>query len=203
MKQLSGSTEVDLAHPQCKKIVVDMFKTKNINFTEELASWLVDDLTFHPALFLDCLAAINEEKKNHKPFRPRTIELLLKSYSDHEWNQTIPLNTEALLDSLVFLLIEAHGEDSVKSLCEKFMKDRGFDAVVFKRLLTVFMDKERKFASSPDLTYPIRDLLIGHLKENLKDNKPQWVEALLADDSREAAQLFAYLRSKDPYFSGL
>lgn len=203
MKQLSGLDAIDLAHPLCTRMVLDTLKTKNILMTEELVEWLVNEKTFHQNLFLSCLETINREKtENNKKFYPRTIELLLKSYSDREWNKNIPLHTEVLLNALVFLLMESHGSDDVKNLCEKFLGYESFNAVVFKRLMAVFKDKERELSRGAELIYPIRDLLIEHLKKNLEERKP-WVEALLADDSRETKELFTYLRSKDSYFSGL
>lgn len=169
MLYISGLREVDLNHPLCARIVVDVFKECNKETSEQLCEWLSKEKTFNPCLLKECLNVFIDKEEKQLPFSLYSIELLIKIYEKGKWNHIkassghliLPANHQLIVSSIRILIQNLPNEDRVIALAEWMMNQPEYDLQTFSTWVNIFKQKEKE-KGAINLYYPLFDKMMAH-----------------------------------------
>jgi hypothetical protein len=186
MKLVSNSKIVDLKNPNCEEVILDAFFHCNKETSIRLIEWIITEETFHVGL-MKRIFEVLEERAKEQPIDPFAIEQLIKTYINKHWNVVkdikddliCPANDSAIATILARMLIEDPNNTRKIRLIEWVVKQPEYDFQTFSKIIEVFMIKEAENAAAPNLHYPIRDLLLSHIKKEwqsqMKNNLAAYV----------------------------
>lgn len=171
MLYVSELSKVDLNHPLCAQIVVDVFKECNKETSEQLSEWLSKEETFNIDLLIACFEVLIEKQQQQLPFSLYAIELLMKIYKEKEWNQVknpshhliLPSNDKLIVSVMTILIKEMPNDNKVIALTEWMMDQKEYDLSSFSIWINIFQQKEKEKAAV-NLYYPLLDKMIAHFK---------------------------------------
>lgn len=172
MQYISESEEVDLHHPLCERLVIDVLKQCNKETGDQLIQWLVNQKTFHPDLLKECLDAFSYKYDKQIPFSLFSIELLIKAYEEKNWHQAIdsngnrilPANSKSIVSAMTVLIKELPNEDRIISLTERMLNQPDYDLNTFSTWINIFRQREQEKAAI-NLYYPLLDKMLVHFNE--------------------------------------
>lgn len=172
MQYVSGLEEVDLHHPLCEQVVIDVLKECNKETSEQLCQWLVQQKTFHPHLLKECLNVFIHKQEQQHPFSPFAVELLIKTYENKNWNQmvnnagnpSLPSNDQSIISAMAILIKGLPNEDRIISLTEWMLNQPDYDLNTFSTWIKIFKEKEQE-NTAVNIYYPLLDKMIAHFKQ--------------------------------------
>jgi|GEM_PF-6423222 len=194
MLYLSGLEKVNLTHPMCARVVVDVFKECDKEASSQLAEWLSQDETLNVDLLKSCLEVLLDKEKNQMPFSLHAIEVLVKTYEKKQWNQSGDSTDDSRLSSLhqclacsmAILIKSLPNEDRIMNLAEWMMSQPEYDFQTFMTWLSIFQEKEEQ-NKGKHLYFPLLNSMMAHFNT-------QWLSQNVKQVTDE--RLKRYLESK-------
>ncbi|MBA2367762.1 MAG: hypothetical protein H0V82_01910 [Candidatus Protochlamydia sp.] len=167
LKYISGSNVINLKEPVCIAFVRDCFKELNKETSIRLVEWLIEQNTFNVELWGDSISGLLEREKDGQPLNPFSIEKLIGFYrSNYEALKTsISVNDPLVLNALSSLINIEPNNDRVIDIATWVMNQNEFDISSCEPWLKIFQAKERQFINSPNLYYPLLNLIVAKVKQ--------------------------------------
>ncbi len=192
MLYLTELSEVDLNHPICARVIIDVFKECNKETSEQLGEWLRKEKTFNTSLLKSCLQVFIDKLQQQVPFSPYALELLIKTYQEKNWNQTqnasiLPSNHPLLVSAMTILIKNSPNDDRIMALTKWMMRQKEYDLNTFEEWVSIFQQKEKEKIALHNLYYPLLNTMIADFKtrwgaKHLKEVSPSVVDYLLQKD---------------------
>jgi hypothetical protein len=172
MQYISELEEVDLNHPLCAHVIVDVLKECNKETSEQLSQWLIKQATFNPHLLKECLNAFIHKQQQQLPISPFSIEILMKAYEDKGWNQItdpkgdqlLPSNDLSIISAMAILIKNLPNDDKIISLTEWMLNQPDYDLNTFSTWIKIFKQKEQE-TTAINIYYPLRNKMVAHFNQ--------------------------------------
>lgn len=167
LKYFSQSDGINLKNPLCTAFVGDCFKHLSKEASIRLVDWLLEQNTFDVELWGDSISCLLEREKNGQPINTFSIEKLMGFYRANfeRLKNTLSVNDPLVLDAMSSLIKNDPNNDRVIEAAAWVMGQPEFTVSSFAPWLRIFQAKERQFAASPNLYYPLLNLIVEKARE--------------------------------------
>ncbi|MCE2982096.1 MAG: hypothetical protein LW832_00890 [Parachlamydia sp.] len=164
LRHFSKGKPIKLSKSLSSQFIVDCFKELNKESSIRLIEWLVNQPTFHAKLWAASLEVLLAKEKDCLPFDLYAVEKLLRHFiSKYPAVPFAPFFTLAM-EALTLLIRNNPNGQATAQLAAWAFGEPALQPSSLKAWLTIFYEREQRFALAPNMHYPLLEQMMEAIK---------------------------------------
>lgn len=193
--------KIDLSRPEVPRGFQEVLSHCTNDFCYRLIDWVKNEPTYNIDLLKSILPSFIKRLKQDNTFKVEAVKNLMTMYMMKEWNKLVdlqkkpilPTNDPLIIEISAFMLQKAPNDDKVGEYIEWMWQKPELDIPTCKSWINVFVEKEKTYSSSKNLSYEVFDKLYLYLTKHKSD----WLRQLEDPKNTNSSEAIArFLKKK-------